>query len=127
MFDIKAYLESVLSPGGLLLALMFGDFLFGVIVAIKQKRFKWDLLPQFLLNDGAWILVWLFCDAVMYFFNAAIPDALAVVLGAGFYLPVAGKIGASLAGHFSALGFLTNGFSKLAIPPTAPDKEDAVG
>lgn len=118
MNEVQLFLQSVTAPGLFLVALMFGDLIFGIIVSLKQKRFDWNYLPQFLLSDGAWILAWFFAEGLLYFFKDIFPSALLNVIGAGLYLPVAGKIGASVLGHFSALGVLTNGLSRLAIPPT---------
>jgi len=138
MSELRMFLQSIMMPGLLLLALMFGDLIFGIIVSIKQGRFEWEYLPQFLLSDGVWILVWGFAEGLLYFFKDLLPSAILTAIGTGLYLPVAGKIGASLLGHFSALGVLTRTLEKVAIDSTvAPDdyivatlvedREDAVG
>jgi hypothetical protein len=112
----------------LLLALMFADVVFGTIVSIVQKRFSWDYLPQFLVSNGVWILAWFFSEVLLYYFSEALPQNIQTLLSAGIYLPIASKIGASLLGHWSALGVFPKALEKVAVRPTGVEEHDsAVG
>jgi len=109
----------------ILVILMFADLLFGVLVALIQKKFDWDYLPEFLINDGMWILAWLISMLILAFPKEFIPELLSNTFSIGVYATVAGKIAASLLGHWSALGLFTGIMTKIAIYPTGNDDGDA--
>ena len=99
-----------------LLVLTIFDFLFGVILAILGKTFKWDYLLHYLNTDILPILAWMACvvisqiplefipAAAQKFFSGAMP-----IFEYGVYTTVFLSIVASLFESFGKIGVLSNG------------------
>lgn len=90
-----------------LLVLTVFDFLFGVILSLIGKDFKWEYLLHYLNTDIlpilAWIAVFVICQIPAEF----IPGGALPIFEYGVYATVFLSIAASLFEHFKTIGILT--------------------
>ncbi len=90
-----------------LLVLTLFDFLFGVILSIIAKDFKWEYLLHYLNTDILPILAWM-AFAVMGTIPAEfLPQGILPIVADGVYATVSLAILASLYGHFKTIGVLS--------------------
>jgi hypothetical protein len=105
-----------------LLILTLLDLLFGILLAVRQKRFEWAKLTGYLDSDIFPILAWMAAEVIGAIPVGLIPEEGMMILPQIVYGTVFLKILASVAGHMSAIGVLTSALSRVKIVPTgAPD------
>jgi hypothetical protein len=91
-----------------LLILTIFDFLFGVILAVVSREFKWDYLMHYLNTDILPILVWMAVVVISQIPDEFIPAGALPVFEYGIYATVFLSITASLFGHFKKIGVLAS-------------------
>lgn len=104
--------------GGWLALVIVLDLILGVVVALKQKRFEWQRLADFLGDYGPKIIGWLALEALG--FLPAEYQALGGIGGAlavGAYGLIFLSAAASVLGHVQVIGVLPN-MSRAGLPPT---------
>ena len=90
-----------------LLILTIFDFLFGVILSIIAKEFKWDYLLHYLNSDILPILAWMATVVISLIPVEFIPAGALPIFEYGIYATVFLSIGASLFESFKKIGVLT--------------------
>jgi hypothetical protein len=90
-----------------LLILTVFDFLFGVILAIIGKEFKWDYLVHYLNTDILPILAWMAIVVISLVPAEFIPAGTLPILEYGVYATVFLSIVASLFESFKKIGVLS--------------------
>jgi hypothetical protein len=103
------------------------DLIFGVILAVRQKRFSWDHLNDYLDKNIIPILIWLAVAALSMLPTQTIPDGITFLAPEVVYYGILAHIGQSLLSHFSAFGVGTNMLSKASILPTGAPEPCADG
>lgn len=98
------------------------DFVFGVALALWEKRFDWAYLTGFVRSDLFPIFAWLGVSTLELIPADLVPDGVSLAVSWVVYTPIFGTILASVMGHFSAMGVLTNGLQKLGVKPTNQSK-----
>lgn len=96
------------------------DVLSGVLVAVKEKKFQWEKLPQFMgkyiLQIAGWLLVEAFALLPEDIYDLAklpIPYSAFTSIGIVAYgFMLAGSIGSALA-NFASMGFLKEWLEKI--------------
>lgn len=101
-----------------LLGLTVIDFVFGVILALRQKRFQWSKIAGYIDSDILPILGWVVISAIRMIPADYVPLNLDAILPAGVYVTVFLKIFASVASHLAAVGVLNNTLQSVGITPT---------
>ncbi|OGO26439.1 MAG: hypothetical protein A2136_05550 [Chloroflexi bacterium RBG_16_54_11] len=89
-----------------LLVLTVFDFLFGTILAIIAKEFKWDYLLHYLNSDILPILAWMAVAFISTIPAEFIPQGALPIFEVAVYTTVFLSIVASLIGHFQKIGVL---------------------
>ncbi len=92
-----------------LLVLTVFDFLFGTILAIIAKEFKWDYLLHYLNTCILPILAWMAIAFISTVPGEYIPPGALPIFEAAVYATVFLSILASLVGHFQKIGVLRAG------------------
>lgn len=110
-----------------LLFLTFLDVFFGVILAIRQKRFSWDHLNDYLDHDVIPMLVWLAVEGISLLPSGIIPEGVTVAIPNAIYAGLFLYILSSFMSHASAFGVATNALAKVNILPTGGPAPDADG
>jgi hypothetical protein len=90
-----------------LLILTLFDFLFGVILSLIDKTFKWDYLMHYLNSDILPILAWVAIVVISQIPAEFIPSGALPLFEYGVYATVFLSIAASLVGHFQKIGVLS--------------------
>ena len=90
-----------------LLILTVFDFLFGVILSLIGREFKWDYLLHYLNTDILPILAWMACVVISVIPVEFIPAGALPVFEYGVYATVFLSIAASLFEQFKKIGVLT--------------------
>lgn len=127
MLDMTELAEAIRPQLFVLLALTALDFVFGVGLAIYQGRFEWKRLTGYIGSDLLPVMGWV---AMVFFaeLSEGIITGGAGVIGwsaSAVYLTLFGKIAASVAAHFSALGLLSAPLKVVGVEPTGmPPKRD---
>lgn len=98
-----------------LLILMFMDFLFGVIVALVKKVFKWDYLTNYLVTGFLPIVGWLAIGIIGFIPDQYIPASASMVAETVVYATVFLKLLASFLGHMADIGVLTEALNKMGV------------
>jgi len=98
-----------------LLLLMFLDLLFGVIVALVKKVFKWDYLTNYLVTGFLPIVAWLAIGIIGFIPDQYIPASVTMVAETVVYATVFLKLLTSFLASMSSIGVLTNALGKLGI------------
>jgi hypothetical protein len=98
-----------------LLVLMFMDLLFGVIVALVKKEFKWDYLTNYLVTGFLPIAAWLAIGLLGFIPDQYIPASVTMVAEVTVYATVFLKLLASFLASMSALGVLTAPLGKIGV------------
>ena len=91
-----------------LLVLTMFDFLFGVILAVIGKVFKWDYLLHYLNTDILPILAWMAIVVITQIPEQFIPTGALPLFEWGVYTTVFLSIVASLFESFKKIGVLNN-------------------
>lgn len=91
-----------------LLILTIFDFLFGVILSLIAKDFKWDYLVHYLNTDILPILAWMTVAVISMIPAELIPSGALPVVEYGVYATVFLSIAASLYEHLKKIGVLTS-------------------
>jgi hypothetical protein len=115
---VNAFVAAV---GGKVIALgviTLMDLIFGVIVSLRQGRFEWVRLADYLESDVIPIMVWLAVEILALIPSNLIPDGVKMYVPAAVYGTVFIKVMASVFGHFSALGVLSDPLGKVGVNPT---------
>lgn len=96
-------------------ALVIADLLFGIFVAVKEKRFELEKIPNFFLTYVPYFIGWVGLEAWDFFAGAGVSlgDILPGITAQGAYIFIVGAAGASLLGHFQAIGFIPQGANTL--------------
>ncbi len=92
-----------------LLILTLFDFLFGVVLALIGKVFKWDYLLHYLNTDILPILAWMAIVIITKIPEEMIPTGALPLFEWGVYTTVFLSIVASLFESFKLIGVLRNG------------------
>jgi len=93
----------------ILMALTVLDFLFGVILSLIAKEFKWDYLLHYLNTDLLPILSWMAIAVISTIPAEFFPKGMLPVIEYGVYATVFLAIIGSLYGHFQKIGVLSAG------------------
>ena len=123
---VLEFLVSLLPSLYFLLAIAFLDMLSGALVAVKFKEFKWEKLPEFLLQAFGYLLGWFTIEiltALPAFLGldlSGLLELLSGYTGNAIFLFISGKYITSVLGHLLALGVLPgkDTFRSIGIPPT---------
>lgn len=109
-FPSLAELWAVIEPRlVVLLILTIFDFLFGVILSLIAKDFKWDYLVHYLNTDILPILAWMAVAVISMIPAEFIPAGALPIFDGAVYITVFLSIAASLFGHFKKIGVLRAG------------------
>jgi len=92
-----------------LLVLTVFDFLFGVILSLVAKNFKWEYLLHYLNSDILPILAWMATAVIGQIPAEFIPPGALPVFEYVVYTTVFLSIAASLYGNFKQIGVLSVG------------------
>ena len=92
-----------------LLVLTLFDFLFGVILSLVAKDFKWEYLLHYLNTDILPILAWMAIAVVGKIPAEFIPNGTLPIFSDAVYATVFLAMLASLIGHFQKIGVLRAG------------------
>lgn len=98
-----------------LLVLTVFDFLFGVILSLIGKDFKWEYLLHYLNTDILPILAWIAMVVITQIPAELIPSGALPVVEYGVYATVFLSIAASLFEHFKTIGVMTS--ARISGPP----------
>lgn len=115
-----AFVQFIATRAGWLGLVIGLDLLLGVVVALKQKIFRWDKLADFLADYGPKVVAWLALEAL-----GLLPPELKQMasIGEGLGLAAYGLIllsaAASVLGHVQAIGVLP-----VSLPGVAPTKKN---
>lgn len=118
VIDFPALWQSISGQFYVLLILTAVDFVYGTILALVQKRFAWDKLTGYITSDILPILAWLVVSLVAAIPAEFIPANAAIAVPYIVYATVFLRIFASIMGHVSASGVLTNVLEKVAVKPS---------
>lgn len=91
-----------------LLILTLFDFLFGVILSVIAKEFKWDYLLHYLETDILPILAWMAIVVISLVPTEFIPAGALPIFEYGVYATVFLSISASLYEQFKKIGVITD-------------------
>lgn len=116
------YAEAVSGKLMALLVLTAVDIFFGVVLAIRQGRFQWARLADYLDTDILPALAWLAIEALALIPANMIPGQAEIFVPQIVYATVFIKILASVAGHFAALGVLTGPIQRAGVTPTGKEE-----
>jgi hypothetical protein len=119
MIDFTAVWIEVQQKLFALLIIAALDFLLGVIIALKNGEFDWSRLTDYISSNGVPIVGWLSVEVLLRLPQELLPAGLEMVAFTAVYSTVALKLLASLLGHLSALGLLSDFLGKIKIPPTS--------
>ena len=121
MYQLPQILVPLATKAGWLAVVIVLDLALGVIVALKQHRFEWQRLADFLGDYGPKIAGWLALE-VMDFLPGEykVLGGLGAVLGAGAFGLLFLSAAASVLGHVQAIGVLPANLSGAGLPPTRP-------
>lgn len=92
-----------------LLVLTVFDFLFGTILSVIAKKFKWGYLTHYLVTDILPILAWMAIVFISTIPAAYIPPGALPIFEAAVYVTVFLSITTSLIGHFQSIGVMRAG------------------
>lgn len=99
-----------------LFALIIADLILGVLLAIKEKRFDWKKLGDYLVSNGSQLVAWLIAEALLRIPAEFIPDGMIPVALWGVYATVVLPLIASILGHLTSFGLLPAGLLKGSSP-----------
>ena len=120
MNQFPAILVPLATKAGWLALVILLDLLLGVVVALKQHRFEWQRLADFLGDYGPKILGWLALEALDFLpAEYKLLGGLGTVLGTGAYGLLFLSATGSVLGHIQAIGILPN-MTGAGLPPTQP-------
>ena len=109
-FPVLSEIWAVIEPRLIvLLVLTVFDFLFGVILSLIAKDFKWDYLLHYLNTDILPILAWMAIAVVGKIPAEFIPSGTLPIISDAVYATVFLAILASLVGHFQKIGVMRAG------------------
>lgn len=91
-----------------LLILTVFDFLFGVILSLIGKDFKWEYLLHYLNTDILPILAWMAMVVITQIPAEFVPGGALPIFEYGVYATVFLSIAASLFEHFKTIGVMTS-------------------
>lgn len=98
----------------------------GVLVAVKEKTFKWEKVPEFLLDFSLYVLAWFSAEAVSFapvYFGVTLPNAVTTAIaaysGSAVMALVLIKYVTSILGHFNYIKTLKV-LTAVGIPPKSP-------
>ena len=121
--NIIAFYQAISSQLYILLGLTIIDFVFGVILALRQGRFQWAKVAGYIDSDLLPILGWVVVELLRVIPAEYVPLNLETIIPVGVYVTVFLKIFASVAGHLAAVGVLNNTLQRVGVTPTgATDK-----
>jgi hypothetical protein len=126
--NVIEFLVSLLPRIYLLLIVALLDVLAGALVAVKHGEFRWEKVPEFLLEFVTYGFGWLSLEILAFLPGyvgvdlGGLLDLLTGYSGGAVFLFVAGKYITSVLSHLLALGVLPakDTFRAIGIPPTTP-------
>lgn len=128
-FDL--YWQSVAQPLFWLLVLIAAEFILGVITALVQGKFDFDLLPDFLMTKVPPVLFWLVFALLAFIPAELIPEEAAPLLSMGSkglawiaYAAIFLKAVKGILQHFVTYGLVPDLFAKFNIQAKLPGDED---
>ena len=99
----------------------------GMLVAVKEKAFKWERVPEFLLDASLYILAWFAAEAFSFaptYFGVTLPGEVASAIvpysGTAVLVLVLMKYVSSILGHFNYIKQMRV-LTVVGIPPKLPD------
>jgi len=106
-----------LLKGGLLAftILIILDFVFGIIVSLVKKLFKWEYLMHYVYTDVLPVFGWVGVVVLTTIPTENLPEGALPIASGAVYVTVFLSILASLLGSFSELGILTKPLNKIGI------------
>jgi len=126
---IQPWLQERLLMLALMGAVALIDVILAVVVAVQNKEFKLEKLPEFLFTFVKWGLAWVAAELIQFLPTLFGVDAnfwteiFAQYTGGAVYAGVMVKYGASILGHIQDTQKLpdraSNVLTKIGIPPDA--------
>ena len=100
----------------------------GILVSIKEKTFKWEKVPEFLLDFSLYVLAWFTAEAFSFapkYFGVTLPNEVSSAIvnysGTAVMGLVLIKYASSVLGHFNYIKELRV-LTVVGIPPKTPQK-----
>ena len=125
IIDFASYWMAISVPLQVLLILTGLDIVFGILIAILQKRFEWQKVAGFMTTDIPYILVWMAMALLSQLPSEYLPQAITDYGPKAAYAFASVAIGGSFVAHLAALGMLSKSTEKvsglltsLGAPPT---------
>lgn len=98
----------------------------GMLVAVKEKTFQWEKVPEFLLDFALYVLSWFAAEAFSFapkYLGVTLPNEVATALvsysGTAVLALVLMKYVSSILGHFNYIKQV-RALTVIGIPPKSP-------
>jgi hypothetical protein len=125
VINFAKYWAEIAVPLQVLLILTGLDVVFGILVAVLQKRFEWQKVAGFMTTDIPYVLVWMATALLGQLPPEYLPQVITDYGPKAAYAFTSVAIGGSFVAHLAALGMLSKSTAKvsdvltsLGAPPT---------
>ena len=127
MNELSVWAMQLLNKLGILVLFAVLNLAMGCLVAVKEKTFQWEKVPEFLLDFALYILAWFSAEVFSYaptYLGVTLPNEVATALvsysGTAVMALVLMKYVTSILGHFNYIKEVRV-LTTIGIPPKYPD------